>query len=65
MAGHLGVKTPGDPSTPEPSTTNNCWPSRAPKKSALNVRVDGVRKMQQNAAKSPPQTVMTLSMKGI
>ena len=26
-----GSQTPGDPGTPEPSTTNNCWPSRAQK----------------------------------
>ena len=25
-----GSETPSDPGTPEPSTTNNCWPSRAP-----------------------------------
>ena len=43
---HLGVRLPASPPPPESSTTNNCWPSRAlQKKSALNVRVDGVRKM--------------------
>ena len=32
VAGHLGVKTPGDPATPEPSTTHSCESSRAQKK---------------------------------
>ena len=43
---HLRVRLPTSPPPHEPLTTNNCWPSRAPKKSALNVRVDGERKMQ-------------------
>ena len=29
VTGHLGVKTPGDPATPQPSTTRSCESSRA------------------------------------
>ena len=58
---HLGVQLQASPPLPEPSTTNNCWPLRA-EKVGTHVRVDGVRKMQQNAAKTLPQSVMTLSM---
>ena len=29
VAGHLGVKTPGDPATPQPSITHSCESSRA------------------------------------
>ena len=45
-----GSTTPGDPGTPEPSSTHNCECSSAPKNSSLlkpglDVQVDGVPKM--------------------
>ena len=55
--------TPGAPVTPEPSTTKNCWPSRAPQKLrtklALNVQMDGVRKcskMRRKTLRHTPRT---------
>ena len=63
VPGHRG-KTPGDPGTREPSTTNNCWPLRAPKKSAESpdwtskwtesdkCRISGAKKRIRPATKS-------------
>ena len=48
-----GSQTPGVPATPEPSTPNSCWPSRA-EKWALTSSWTECEKMPQNAAKSPP-----------
>ena len=59
---HLGViKLPATPAHPEPSGTHSCECSRAEKQAlgidqtslALNVRVDGVRKMAEKSPKSP------------
>ena len=36
--GTPGSQTPGVPVTPEPSTPNNCWPWRAPKKCAAGTQ---------------------------
>ena len=47
----------------EPSTTNNCWPSRAPKKKETHVRVDGVRKMPRFTAKSQLASQPSLPLK--
>ena len=48
-AGSPGSKTPGDSRTPEPSTTNNGWPSWARKsdESRDSTPTGGVRKMLQ------------------
>ena len=60
VAGHLGVKTPGDPATLEPSTTHSCESSRARKKNLLqkradseqvSVRYEGLAKVMFNSGK--------------
>ena len=47
-----GSQTPGVPTTPEPSMTKNSSSSRA--HLALNVRMDGARKMPVNERKTLP-----------
>ena len=47
MAGNLGVKTRGDPATPEPSTTKNSSSSRSPKNSSAQ-RPDGEQVTTRN-----------------
>ena len=61
-----GNKTPGDLGTPEPSTTNNCWPSRA-KKSPLEGRLKRpTGRSPKNATKmlqeSPSETRLKIVM---
>ena len=59
---HLG-KTPGDSGTPEPSTTNNCWPSRAPKNQHCERRKKSETPTDaHHYGIFRPQSFMTLSM---
>ena len=47
--------TPGDSSIPKPSTTNNCWLSRAPRKSGLTSEWTDSQKCHEMRQK-PTQT---------